>query len=207
MQYLIFDFDGVIGDTYEAAVNAHVEMGSEPTIEAARVEMERYFTTKPHHTRSHTLTKEEMLAEYDWVSRFGAIMHKNGIPLFKTFVDEICKIETKYKAVVSSGSQQYVLPALAKTNINPSHTLAFENHHSKEEKIEAVCRDWGVKVEEVYYITDTLADVFELRDMIQPGKLIAVSWGFCSYQQLATELDERYILKNPSDIHKVLTYA
>jgi phosphoserine phosphatase len=50
--------------------------------------------------------------------------------------------------------------------------LAFEDHHSKEEKIEQICRDRGVDVSEVYYFTDTKADVYELQDMIAKNKLI-----------------------------------
>ena len=52
------------------------------------------------------------------------------------FIEISENINSKHKAVVSSGSQLYVIPSVAQTNINPTHILAFENHHSKEEKIQ-----------------------------------------------------------------------
>jgi phosphoglycolate phosphatase-like HAD superfamily hydrolase len=143
----------------------------------------------------------------NWTEQFGELMKDSDFPLFTEFVREIESIDTDHKAVVSSGSQKYVIPALAKTQINPTHILAFEHHHSKEEKIESICADWNVRSDEVYYFTDTLADIFELRNMLQADKLIAVSWGYCTFAELAQELNEQYILKTPKDIHTVLQHA
>jgi len=204
MQHLIFDFDGVIGDTWEAAIHAYMVYGSAQTREDAIAEMNAYFSKRHHHARNHTLDEEQLALEYKWASEFGAVMQQHGFSLFDAFVREIEAIDTPHKAVVSSGSQNYVLPALARTAINPTHILAFEDHHSKEEKIERICRDWHVEPNEVYYFTDTLADVYELRELLSPGKLIGVSWGFCSKAQLMTMLDEENILTTPADLSRVI---
>ena len=206
MEYkkLIFDFDGVIGDTWEIVAKAHVAVGKFPTVEAAKEDNRNYVSKKPNHTRNHSLSDEEMKGIYDWMSGIGKFMHEEGFDLFTDFVHEVESIPTKHKAIVSSGSQNYVIPAVARTNINPTHILAFENHHSKEEKIEIIARDWGADLSEIYYFTDTLADVYELQDFISKDKLIGVSWGFCSKDQLLQELQEQYILDTPKDIHNVL---
>lgn len=202
--YLIFDFDGVIGDTYEASIAAHIRYGSRPTRTEAIAEMNEYFNKKPNHTRNHSMTEAEMAATGKWTTEFGQIMHDIGFGLFDEFVAAIEATHTPYKAVVSSGSQNYVAPALAKTNINPTHILAFENHHSKEEKIELVCREWGVPVTEVFYFTDSLADVYELENFITPGKLIGVAWGFSGKENLLKELPEEFILNTPTDLARVV---
>ncbi len=134
----------------------------------------------------------------------GEELHKLGYSLFEEFVRVVESIPTKYKAIVSSGSQVTVIPALSKTNINPTHILAYENHHSKEEKIEIIAKDWGVNTEEIFYFTDTLADVFELQSLISEDKLIGVTWGYCTKEELLRELIAECILDEPSDIHKVL---
>lgn len=203
-KHLIFDFDGVIGDTYEAAISAHVLVGNFKTRTDAEAEMRAYVENKPNHTKNHTLSEQEMSNMYKWVSGLGEGINSVGFSLFDEFVTEVESITTEHKAVVSSGTQHYVIPALAKTNINPTHILAFEDHHSKEEKIEIVCRDWGVAIHEVYYFTDTLADVYELKEFIAPEKLIGVSWGFCSKEQLLGELPAAQILDTPKDIHSVI---
>jgi phosphoglycolate phosphatase-like HAD superfamily hydrolase len=204
VHYLIFDFDGVIADTYETVISAHLKYGSKTTREEAIAEMATYFSNKPNHTRAHTNTDKEMAAIQKWTTEFGQIMHDTGFKLFSEFVHEIEKIDTPYKAIVSSGSSNYVVPSIKNTRINPTHILAYEDHHSKEEKIETVCKEWNISVSEVYYFTDSLADVYELQNMIAPDKLIGVSWGFCSFQMFSKELKEECILKDFKDIHTVL---
>ena len=207
MKYLVFDFDGVLGNTIDCALEAHVKSGYFETLEEAKVDMQAYINSKPKHIRNHTLTEEEMLAEHAWVKALGANMHAIGFTLFESFIDEIKKLEDVKIAIVSTGSEVYVKPAVLKTGLSPTHVLTFEDHHSKEEKIERVAKDWGVEVKEVYYFTDTLADVYELKDLISSGKLIGVSWGFCRAEALESELGKDRVLQKPEDIHTILKYA
>jgi len=205
MKYLIFDFDGVIGDTYEAWSEVIRKFNTKGDQPGTLLDPKVYATKKPNHTRDHTLTDKELARVYENLLRGGKMVHEHGIKLFDDFVDEIKLLDTSHKAVVSSGSQIYVLPALVKTDIQFTHILAYEDHHSKEEKIELVCRDWGVSVSEVYYFTDTLADVYELKDMIQEDKLIGVSWGYCTKEQLLTELPAENILDDPKNLAKIIS--
>ncbi len=201
--YLIFDFDGVIGDTQDISAKATAAIEGISEAEAYAQNMP-YASKKPNHTRDHTLTADELHKIYTWTIHFGDEMAKLGVPLFTDFVSIIESLPTTHKAVVSSGSQRYIIPTLATTTINPTHILAYENHHSKEEKIELIAKDWGVPVSEIYYFTDTLADVYELRNLIAPEKLIAVTWGHCSKEQLSEVLDAQHILSTPEDIYRVL---
>lgn len=205
-KYLIFDFDGVIGDTREATAYA-TSVVNNTDLDAARKSNLHYASHKPNHTRNNSLSDEDLKRIYKWTTDFGNQMTKIGFPLFDSFVQEIESIDTKYKAIVSSGSQRYVIPALSKTNISPTHILAYENHHSKEEKIEIICRDWDCKPSDVFYFTDTLADVYELRNMITENKLIGVSWGYCGKEVLLSELKPEHILDKPSDIQKLLVLS
>jgi phosphoglycolate phosphatase-like HAD superfamily hydrolase len=206
MHHLIFDFDGVIGDTLMASAEATAAIEGTDVF-SARAANARYARNKPNHVRNHTLSEAEMNGLLSWTSAFGERMLASAFPLFDDFVREIESINTPHKAVVSSGSQKYVVPSLSRTKIAPTHILAFEDHHSKEEKIESICRDWNVAVNDVFYFTDTLADVYELSGMLAKEKLIGVSWGYCTREELAQVLEERYILKTPKDIHNVLAYA
>jgi phosphoglycolate phosphatase-like HAD superfamily hydrolase len=201
MQHLIFDFDGVIGNTY----NAWEEAQKQLLIKAGDltepfVDLNTHAIRRPVYARNHTLTDYEMLLLSNKLIAGGKKVYELGFELFDDFVNAIKKIDNCKIAIVSSGSQIYVLPALAKSGLKLSHILAYEDHHSKEEKIEIVCRDWGINVDDVYYFTDTLADVFELQNMINPNKLIGVSWGYCTTEQLLTELAPENILKSPTDL-------
>ncbi len=203
MQYLIFDFDGVIGDTRQASAEATAKVNGVDVATALRTNLE-YASKKPNHTRDHTLSEAELHSIYEWTVRFGEHMKESNFALFEAFVAEIVALSTPYKAIVSSGSQRYVIPAVEQTLINPTHILAYEDHHSKEEKIELICTDWGVTQSEVFYFTDTLADVYELQGFIHPSRLIGVGWGYCGKAALQMVLEDAYILDEPSDIHRVL---
>lgn len=197
--HLIFDFDGVIGDTRQASAEATAKVNGVDVETALRTNLE-YASQKPNHARDHTLSMAELHDIYTWTESFGEYMRQIDFPLFYEFVSSIETLSTSYKAVVSSGSRRYVVPNLARTNIQPTHVLTYEDHPSKEEKIELICKDWGVDPNEVYYFTDTIADVCELRDLIAPDKLIGVAWGYCGAEALRTVLDPAHILMQPSDL-------
>lgn len=204
MKNLLFDFDGVLADTWKAVTHSLVAAGREPNREAAIANARAYASKKSFHTRDHTLTEAELTAEYEWIARFGVAVREHGFSLFDDFVREIEQLQDKRVAVISSGSQQYVLPAIEQTKLRPTHVLAFEDHHSKEEKIELVCRDWGIDVSEAYYFTDTLVDIYELRDLIAPEKLIAVTWGYCTKEQLLTELPPECVIDRAGQLRDVV---
>jgi len=141
MLNLIFDFDGVIGDTFEEFCEAIVHIGMAPDIDSAQVLSRDYVSKKSPHTRDHTLTNDELGKEYETYKALGLYVSEKGFGLFDNFVSEIEQVNTENKAIVSSNIQSCILPAISNTRINPTHILAFENHHSKEEKIETICQD------------------------------------------------------------------
>ncbi len=112
---LIFDFDGVLGDTYEAGLNAKMKMGSYKSREEAAIDTKRYAANKPNHTRNHTLTPEELQKVYEWTREYGQLLHDVDFGLFDSFIAEIEKLADVNIAIVSTGSQIYVLPAITKT--------------------------------------------------------------------------------------------
>lgn len=205
--HLIFDFDGVLGDTWNNLVTIHSERN--PSVDVTEVvgNSKNYFLGKPVHGRNHTQTPEQMQKRYDGTLAFGKRMYELGVALFDDFIGEIRKIDNALLAVVSSGSEVYVKPAMGRSGLQTTHILAYEDHHSKEEKVELICKDWGISVSEAYYFTDALTDVYELQSLLSKEKLIGVSWGYCTADELAKELDEQYILKKPEDIHRIVGHA
>jgi soluble P-type ATPase len=124
-------------------------------------------------------------------------------PLFDDFIEEIRDLDATI-AVASSGGANYVYKQAKKTGLPFTHILAWEDSPSKEEKIELVCKDWGIPISDVIYVTDSLADVYELETLIPRKHIIGCAWGYCGYTVLREELPQEQILRNPKDIHKVL---
>ncbi len=199
-KYFIFDFDGVLGDTWKAAINAHVAMGS-PSKEEAENRMLKYFDRKPNHARDVQRTPEKIQSDLDFIRKFGKCVVDSEPQLFKDFIKEVKKHKNAKCAVVSSGSQAYVLPMLEGSGLKFSHILAYEDHASKEEKIEWVCKDWNVGVRDIHYFTDTKADVYELENLLDRSKIVGCAWGYHGFEKLREALPENQILKNFKDMH------
>jgi len=202
-KYLIFDFDGVLGDTYEASIVTRLKMGDVKNREEAVESINQYFSRKPNHTRGHNLSEEEVKKNLEWTQKFGEHMAKINFPLFDEFVGLVKNIPNTKIAVISAGSGLYMRERSQQTGLNPTHVLSFEDHHSKEEKIEMVCKDWGIKVSDVYYFTDSKADVYELENFMDRKKLIGCAWGYCGYDALRELLPEDQVLKESTDINKI----
>jgi 8-oxo-dGTP pyrophosphatase MutT (NUDIX family)/phosphoglycolate phosphatase-like HAD superfamily hydrolase len=201
MKYLIFDFDGVLGNT-ENARNEVVSKMENKTIEQTLIDSNAYFST-PTHTRSHDISPEERIENLKWMHQFGWEMLEQDYSFFDDFLTEIKKINDTKLAIVSSGNKVYI-NQIKKLGLEFTHILDFFDHHSKEEKVEQICKDWNIDVSEAYYFTDTQTDVKELINIMDPAKIIGCAWGYQGYEKLLEVLPASQILKDFSDIHLVL---
>lgn len=201
MKYLIFDFDGVLGDTYEAR-NSIVQEMENKTLDEVILSGDQYMT-KSNHTRADNPSVNKLTEMKAWVKKFGKLLIKNDFDLFTDFIEEISKIKNTKLAVVSSGSIIYIKPKLENINLKFSHILTFEDHHSKEEKVERICKDWNVSTKDIYFFTDSISDVVELENLVDKNKIYGCAWGYQGYEKLATVLDAKHIFKKYSDIHKI----
>jgi len=199
---LIFDFDGVLADTLEASVMAVSTIdGTSP--EETREIILRFFDT-PSHDRKRSRSAEWLAEKLAWNTRYAEEMVRQEFALFDDFLEEIRQLPGARLAVVSSGMGTYIIPKLKETGLPFSHILCFEDSHSKEEKVERICADWGIGPREAYYVTDTRSDVIELRELLDPAKIIGCAWGFHGHETLAQVLPPGQILREFSDLRRIL---
>mgnify|MGYP001604994361 CR=1 FL=1 len=201
MKYLIFDFDGVLADTYGPRMEVLLERGDRSK-EEILAHTDQYFT-KSDHTRDLNLSKEAVLERQERVVKFGKLLQAKGFDLFWEFIEELKKFNDVKMAVVSSGATIYIKPKLENCGVEFSHILSFEDHHSKESKVETICKDWGISVTDAYFFTDTISDVKELENIMDKNNIYGCAWGYQGKEKLATVLDQEHILENFSDIQKV----
>ncbi len=199
-KHFIFDFDGVLGDTWSAMIKAVMEIDN-LTMEEAIRDMSDY-AASPKHSRKNNLTKDELAEWMRWTDRFGRAMARIGFKLFDEFIAEIKKIENKKVAIVSSGSKLYVKDKADSSDLDFTHILTFEDSPSKEEKVEMICRDWNVDIKDIHYFTDTKTDVIELKEMLG-DRIIGCSWGYNGYFGLLEVLPEEKIMEDFMDIHLI----
>lgn len=201
MKHLIFDFDGVLADTIEQRHRAVQEIDNQTREEAERG-ADEYHSNSPH-TRNHNFSEAELGEWKEWIKRYGNLQNKYGFELFDDFINEIANIQNAKLAVVSSGSNIYIIPKLKTTGLVFDHILTFEDHHSKEEKVEQICKNWGISPKDAYYFTDTIGDARELGNIMDKNKIYGCGWGYQGKEKLATVLEKSHILNNFSDIQKI----
>jgi len=201
MQFLIFDFDGVLGDTLEplVKVNARVDGTDEST---ARNKLLSYYDKKTPHGKEKSPQDVEKWAKF--YETLGIELHQNGYNLFDDFIKEISKISNAKLAIVSSANTIFAKQVLKQTHLDFTHILGFQDHHSKEEKVKIIAKDWGVDMNELYYFTDTKTDFWELENILDKTKIIGCAWGWQGFDKLNEVLPENQILKEFSDIHLVI---
>ena len=201
MKYLIFDFDGVLGDTHDSRILAIQQMEGKSR-EDIITSSDQYFT-KSTHTRDLNLDEDSLKSMREWNDKFGTLLHSIGFELFTNFIKELKKLTDTKMAVVSSGSSICIKPKLENCGLEFSPILTFEDHHSKEEKVEQICKEWEITLQQACFFTDTISDVVELRSILG-NNIYGCAWGYQGAEKLATVLDPNFILHNYSDIHRVL---
>jgi phosphoglycolate phosphatase-like HAD superfamily hydrolase len=202
MKYYIFDFDGVLADSWDLLVRFIQTWRNLTRLDAEQF-LHDYFL-EPRHDKTSGMdelakAKQQQLL-HDISSHYGSEI----FPLFQGFIDELAKIKDAKMAVVSSGPTRTVKKTLSQVSLDFTHILCFDDHHSKEENIALICKDWGVDPSDIYYFTDTLADYLELKNYLNSAKIIGCSWGVHGFRTLSREIPTTQILTNFSQIHSLL---
>jgi small GTP-binding protein len=199
-KHLIFDFDGVLGDTLESLLQAHV-VYENVSYEQATENMIKYFS-KTQHAKKDKINETEMIAQKDEFHDIFTPIALEFSELFEEFIEAVLNLKNVRKAVVTSNTNDIVLPLLGDLAEEFEFILDYHDHLSKETKIEQICKEWGVSEKDAYYFTDTIADVVELDQYMDPTKILGCSWGFLGKEKLQTVLPDNQILDNFDDIYK-----
>ncbi|EKE18466.1 MAG: hypothetical protein ACD_9C00327G0002 [uncultured bacterium] len=171
MKTIIFDFDGVIHDTFELA---HEIFGEN----MSKDEYRNLFNGNIH--ECHKVEKEK----HDG-------MHKLQREVFKSLkADENIKnklemLSEKHVLFIVSSNQEEALNTYFQNN-NFTHVfkeiLGAESHQSKVEKFKYLFRKYDLKVKDCIFVTDTLGDILEGNKV--GLRTIAVDFGFHERERL-----------------------
>ncbi len=197
--------DGVLADSWDNCIDGLIPTGlhGNNREEVLKSHM-RYCTRRPIHARNGQITQEKHLEIGNALDALGKHLLTADTPLFDDFIKELQTINGVF-AIVSAGGSRYAKAQSMKINLTFTHVLAWEDSPSKEVKIETICKDWNTPVSEVIYITDTLADVYELETIMPREHIIGCAWGYCGYTILREELPKEQVLRTPKDIHRALS--
>lgn len=198
--------DGVFVDSWDSGNEAFLKLKFNGNTMDEVVKNHKVYTShKPYHAKGEKVTPEKIKMVTDQLEQAFIIMQQSSKhKFFDGFVNEVLKIKDARFALVSANSRSHLNHFTMNTEIKFTHALSFEDDISKESKVEKVISDWNIKNDEAIYVTDTLADIYELQDFMPKTNLIGCAWGYSGYEDLAKELPERQIMKEFKDIHDII---
>ncbi len=197
MKLVIFDFDGVIVNTFDMALKISTVINPDMT-------SEKYKSFFIGNFYSHDLKDE---AEIDGKKIKYFDEYAKGIQSEKTeeiIKDQIIELSKKYiLTIVSSTISPVIKDYLLKEGLAVyfSEIYGSDVHKSKVEKIRRLLNEYNVDPEEAIFITDTTGDIKEGREC--GVESIAVTWGYLSKEELVKEKPFA-IIDNPAQIKEVV---
>ncbi len=169
-KHIIFDFDGVIGNTFSLNWELVSMLHPGVTKEQYRIlhHMGNVFEepvvpfTKETSTEYYRLYNERLALEHVG----------NALPT-------LAQLGQKYRLhVVSSNCEEAIARVLREGMVLPcfGHILGKEAHESKVEKFRHIAREENLSLKEVLFVTDTLGDLKEAEKVSMPS--LAVIFGY-----------------------------
>ncbi|MEI6728296.1 MAG: NUDIX domain-containing protein [bacterium] len=199
-KHIILDFDGVLADTWQGFIQAYSEVHNTTTLgEASQLIIEGSMTSLK--TKVETESLEQHIRN---ISLANKRQTEIGFNLFTDFITELKKIPNAIFAIVSTSTREHLLEkALINCDLEFTHVLGLEDDVSKEVKVNLIVREWMVSPKDVYFFTDTVADVLELNEVLDSTKIFGCSWGWHGTERLQTVLADNQILKSFEDVQLI----
>jgi phosphoglycolate phosphatase len=171
---ILFDFDGVIADTFDFCYVLHQQYYPGVSVDDYRKKMEGniYEALKP-------TAEFETVAKLDesFFAQYGPELMKRAV--IESMGDVIINLAAEYNLfIVSSSATDIVKNFLTKEKLSSyfKEVLGYEIEHRKVKKIKMIQDKYHIESSDALFITDTLGDI---REAEKCGiKSIAVSWGY-----------------------------
>ena len=201
MGLVMFDYDGVIVDSFEQVCSDFLKACS-----AYGFAIDEEGFNCLHDDNCYRAMKEQyglsekvidaILQEYEEITK-----KKQDLRVFEGMHEAIKKIAEKHKVVViTSNISANVREVLYNNGITEFEDIVgAEKEKSKVKKIRRAMKSYPSDIS--YYIGDTAGDMIEAREA--GAKTIAVSWGYQSAERLK-KADPDYLVNSPEELTALL---
>lgn len=183
-KFVLFDFDGVIADSYSIAWQTAQTMCKRVTEEEYKAAFEGNVHER-HDAMMSDSHGPECRHDLDWFSIFTPLFEEK-VRLFPGMGEVIEELShSRILIIVSSTISSPIQGFLEKNHIGRyfSEVMGADVHTSKHEKIKMIFEKYKTSASECVFVTDTLGDMREAKK--ENVGAVAVSWGFHDRDTLA----------------------
>lgn len=181
-KFVLFDFDGVIADSFSAAFTTARTYCAQKTEASYRAQFEGNIYDYKHDllTGDHSACSHDI----DWWGTFVPLFEETAKP-FAGISEALHRLSHAYTLIIVSSSVTSPINGfLEKHDLGRyiAEVLAIEAHTHKTEKISMIFSKYGTSAEKCVFVTDTLGDMKEAT-AVGVGS-IGCTWGFQDRQTL-----------------------
>ena len=172
MKAIVFDFDGVIIDSFNFHLNCLREFSN---IQITANDLKESLYGNIFENKNEALSKINWDKYHEYIIEQGYL----DIPLNEDVKDVLDEIEKDFNLfVITSGSKKLISKNLENNNVlkNFKEVLGAEDNPSKVEKFNMIKQKYNLDNKDILFITDTLGDIKEAKKL--DIKTIAVNFGF-----------------------------
>ncbi len=173
-KFVLFDFDGVIADSFSLSYAIQHHFFPRLTEQAYR----EMFGGNIYESHKLLIESESPVTREEWFAKYMPRM-KDEVHLFKGMDSIVRKIADQYALVIiSSGTNHVIEDFLVRHDLELCFraVLGADVHESKVEKIRMVFERFDTSPAQSVFITDTLGDMKEAKE--HELGVIACSWGY-----------------------------
>lgn len=196
MKAVVFDFDGVIHDTFDFHLKNVRQVFGEHIPEQ---------DFRDIHNGSFFQNPTNALRNADWEA-YRKHVHRNmsNLVMQESTRNFLLDLAKRYELfIISSGSTAIITDYLNNNRIYSAFTeiLGLDGHGSKVEKFERVFRDHDLRADLCVFVTDTLGDIMEAREV--GVRTIAIDTGYHDRDTLLKG-SPHHIISRLEELHQVL---
>ena len=180
LKAIIFDFDGVIHDTFDLAYSINQKVTSESHEPISKEEYKSFFEGN---------VLEKVYSTFDGQISVKFREHESiafdTLKMDDDIKKELQKLKEKYELyIISSNTEKNLLKYFQNNNFSNifSDILAEETHKSKVEKFKILFKKYDLNPHNCIFITDTLGDIKEANQV--NVRSIACTFGFHDEERL-----------------------
>ncbi len=195
MKAIIFDFDGVLHNTFECLHKLHCDTLEILTPNELK---EKVFNGNPREYFKKFTNKQQTNFEEAWKKHYQDLRIKQRT---KDELNILCK---KYLLFVNSSNTELNLNKYMENNglLNIFQKIyGVETHISKVAKFRILLKEANLKAEDCIFVTDTLGDILEANEV--KIKTLAVDFGFHEKEKLQKGSPFK-IISNFTDIRVIV---
>ena len=202
---VIFDFDGPLNNLVQALISFFMqERGFESRAAVARDQNSRSSRRWVDPDLPSDVKKEQWSRLKEEIRQFNDDLLRHNPEVRRGLVEQLNHKQDCHGwrfGIVTNGMPHYVEKLLEGVQHPFDPILTFADHWDKSDRIRKVVTTWGAQFEDVLFITDTVGDIVEAKEVLPADNIIGIPWGF----QLAQTLEETgvYVLDTQKEEHLI----